>query len=95
VVRHFKSDVLFRFLLCSRDASVAGNGFTWLSHNRANILGNQTLLLVRARRPSGTVFKEFLARSVLLVGEKLLLIHSPSFVTSWSAGFWKSKLSTM
>ena len=49
-----------------------------LHHNRADILENQTLLLVLPGGLLVRLFKEFLARSVLLIGEKLLLIHSLS-----------------
>jgi len=55
--------------------------FTWLYYNRTKILENQTLLLVL---PSGLLvrlFKEFLARPVLWLSQKLSLIQleSPSW----------------
>jgi hypothetical protein len=46
--------------------------------DRTNILENQTLDVVLPGGLLVRLFKEFLARSVLLVGDKLLLIHSLS-----------------
>ena len=77
----------FRFFV--GDASVAGNGFLHgFTTTKPTFLETKPCfwhVSINTGPPDGLLmrhFKEFLAQSVLLVDEKLLLIHSPSFVTS-------------